>query len=91
MAMRNDIKTKNLIKWLWRNSKGARRQAVANTLTGFLDVACQLLWVLACKHAIDIATGVEEGSLAHCCSLRYSPGESAVGFMPLSATRCATE
>ena len=64
MAMRNDIKTKNLIKWLWRNSKGARRQAVANTLTGFLDVACQLLWVLACKHAIDIATGVEEGSLA---------------------------
>lgn len=64
MAMRNDIKTKNLIKWLWRNSKGARRQAVVNTLTGFLDVACQLLWVLACKHAIDIATGVEEGSLA---------------------------
>lgn len=64
MAMRNDIKTKNLIKWLWRNSMGARRQAVANTLTGLLDVACQLLWVLACKHAIDIATGVEEGSLA---------------------------
>lgn len=64
MAMRNDIKTKNLIKWLWRNSKGARRQAVANTLTGLLDVACQLLWVLACKHAIDIATGIEEGSLA---------------------------
>lgn len=62
--MKNDINTKNLIKWLWRNSKGARKQAVANTLIGILDVGCQLLWVLACKHAIDIATGVEEGSLA---------------------------
>lgn len=61
--MRNDINTRNLIKWLWRNSKGARKQAVVNTLTGILDVICQLLWVLACKHAIDIATGVEEGSL----------------------------
>ena len=28
-----------------------------------LDVACQLLWVLACKYAIDIATGIKEGSL----------------------------
>ena len=53
----------NLVKWLWRNSKGARNQAVANTLIGITDVVCQLLWVLACKHAIDIATGVKEGSL----------------------------
>ena len=30
---------------------------------GLLDVACQLLWVLACKRAIDIATGEAEGSL----------------------------
>ncbi|MBR3907399.1 MAG: ABC transporter ATP-binding protein [Bacteroidaceae bacterium] len=51
------------MKWLWRNSKGARKQAAANTLTGTTDVVCQLLWVLACKNAIDIATGVTEGSL----------------------------
>lgn len=53
----------SLVKWLWRNSKGARKQAVANTFIGITDVVCQLLWVLACKHAIDIATGVKEGSL----------------------------
>ena len=49
--------------WLWHNSKGARKQAVLNTFMGTLDVACQLLWVLACKRAIDIATGVVDGSL----------------------------
>lgn len=48
---------------MWQNSKGTRKQAMANTAIGLLDVACQLLWVLACKHAIDIATGIKEGSL----------------------------
>ena len=57
------IAVKSLVAWLWRNSKGARGQAVANSFIGFTDVLCQMLWVLACKHAIDIATGVEEGSL----------------------------
>ena len=57
------IAVKSLVTWLWRNSKGARGQAVANSFIGFTDVLCQMLWVLACKHAIDIATGVEEGSL----------------------------
>lgn len=57
------IKTMSLVKWLWRNSTGARKQAVANTLIGITDVVCQLFWVLACKHAIDIATGVAEGSI----------------------------
>ncbi len=61
---KRSIDTMSLVRWLWRNSKGARRQATANTLTGMLDVVCQLLWVLACKNAIDIATGVAEGSLA---------------------------
>ena len=53
----------SLVKWLWRNSTGAHKQAVANTLIGITDVVCQLFWVLACKHAIDIATGVAEGSI----------------------------
>ncbi len=52
-----------MILWLWHNSEGTRRQAVTNICIGLLDVVCQLLWVLACKHAIDIATGTKEGSL----------------------------
>ncbi|MBR5477288.1 MAG: ABC transporter ATP-binding protein [Bacteroidaceae bacterium] len=58
-----NISIKRLIFWLWQNSRGTRRQAITNTAIGLLDVACQLLWVLACKHAIDIATGTKEGSL----------------------------
>ena len=60
----NNIPLKQLLGWLWRNSKGARGQATLNTIIGLLDVACQLLWVLACKRAIDIATGECEGSIA---------------------------
>ena len=61
--MENKKPVTKLIAWLWRNSRGARRQALLNTAMGLLDVACQLLWVLACKRAIDIATGEAEGSL----------------------------
>ena len=57
------IAVKSLVAWLWRNSKGARGQAVANSFIGFTDVLCQMLWVLAGKHAFDIASGVKEGSL----------------------------
>ena len=60
----NNIPLKLLLLWLWRKSKGARGQATLNTIIGLLDVACQLLWVLACKRAIDIATGECEGSIA---------------------------
>ena len=60
---RKNISVKRLLFWLWSNSKGARGQAVTNTCIGLVDVACQLMWVLACKHAIDIATGTGEGSL----------------------------
>ena len=60
----NNISSKVLLRWLWNNSKGARGQAALNTIIGLLDVACQLLWVLACKRAIDIATGECEGSIA---------------------------
>lgn len=58
-----NITNRNLLQWLWRSSKGARKQAVLNTAIGLTDVVCQLLWVIACKHAIDIATGVSHGSL----------------------------
>lgn len=46
-----------------QNAKNAKGQAIANIAIGLADVACQLLWVIACKHAIDIATGVAEGSI----------------------------
>lgn len=61
MKKRESIR--ELVAWLWRNSKGARLQAVLNTVVGVLDVVCRLLWVLACKRAIDIATGDVAGSL----------------------------
>lgn len=60
----SNIPLKVLLKWLWKSSKGARGQAMLNTIIGLLDIACQLLWVLACKHAIDIATGEDEGSIS---------------------------
>ena len=58
-----NVSIKRLLLWLWQNSRGARKQAIINTGIGLLDVACQLLWVLAGKYAIDIATGIKEGSL----------------------------
>ena len=61
---RKNIPIRRLVQWLWCNSRGVRGQAATNTGIGLLDVVCQLLWVLACKHAIDIATGIKEGSLA---------------------------
>lgn len=63
MKERN-IPTKKLLRWLLQNTKNAKGQAIANIAIGLTDVACQLLWVIACKHAIDIATGEVEGSLA---------------------------
>ena len=60
---KENISIKRLIFWLWQNSRGVRKQAITNTAIGLLDVACQLMWVLACKYAIDIATGIKEGAL----------------------------
>ena len=61
----NNIGIRTLLSWLWYSSRGARKQATLNIALGLTDVVCQLLWVLACKHAIDIATGVSDGSLAY--------------------------
>lgn len=58
-----NISVKKLIAWLWASSRGTRKQAFLNTGIGLTDVISQLLWVLACKHAIDIATGTTDGSL----------------------------
>ena len=59
----DNIPTKKLLRWLLQNTKNAKGQAIANITIGLIDVVCQLLWVIACKHAIDIATGEADGSL----------------------------
>ena len=59
----NGIPTTRLLKWLWQNSRNAKGQAVASITIGVADVVCQLFWIIACKHAIDIATGATTGSL----------------------------
>ncbi len=58
------VSVKTLLFWIWKNSCGARRQMMLSTIIGMTNVACQLLWVLACKYAIDIATGNAIGSIA---------------------------
>ncbi len=53
--------------WMWKRSKGYRRQAILNTLIGLLIVFLELAFVWATKLAIDVATDVE-----HDCTLRFA-------------------
>lgn len=52
-----------IIKWLWRAWRGNQLQAVLNAAIGLLEVAVSLGQVAAVKHAIDVASGVDEGSI----------------------------
>lgn len=52
-----------LLKWLWRAWKGNQLQAVLNASIGLLMVGVSLGQVAAVKHAIDVASGVVEGSI----------------------------
>ncbi len=56
-----------MMVWMWKRSKGYRKQAILNTLIGLMIVALELGFVWATKLAIDVATGVE-----HDCSLRFA-------------------
>lgn len=58
--MKNALK---YARWLWAHSKGARWQLAANILLGTVNVALNMAFILVCKHLMDIATGVAEGSL----------------------------
>ena len=51
------------VRWLYVHSKGARWQLTANVLLGTVNVALNMAFILVCKHLVDIATGVAEGSL----------------------------
>ena len=58
--MKNALK---YVRWLYVHSKGARWQLTANVLLGTVNVALNMAFILVCKHLVDIATGVAEGSL----------------------------
>ena len=53
----------NYFRWLYRNSKGIRGALLANVLLGTLSIALNLAFIWVCKHLVDIATGVAEGSI----------------------------
>lgn len=48
---------------MWRILKGNRLQAAINAAIGLIEVALSLAQVWAVKHAIDIASGTDEGSI----------------------------
>ena len=50
-------------RWLWQNSAGVRGRLFLNVLFGTLNVGLTLLFIALCKHLVDIATGVAEGSI----------------------------
>ena len=52
-----------LLRWIWGASRGVRGRILLCTLIGCISVACSLVFVLFSKNAIDIATGVQEGTL----------------------------
>ena len=51
------------VRWLWTHSVGARGAILVNILLGSLNVGLNLLFIFLCKRLVDIATGVETGSL----------------------------
>ena len=52
-----------ILRWLWRELRGNRLQSLLNATLGVADVVLSLTQVWAVKHAIDIASGNEPGSI----------------------------
>lgn len=52
-----------IVRWLWRAWHGNHLQAVLNAAIGLLGVVVSLSSVAAVKHAIDVASGSNDGSL----------------------------
>lgn len=55
--------TRTILAWLWEAWRGNRLQAVLNALIGVADVVLSLAQVWAIKHAIDVASGADTGSI----------------------------
>lgn len=58
-----DHKITDIVKWLWVAWRGNRLQASFNASIGIFQVILSLLQVWAVQHAIDIASGVQPGSV----------------------------
>lgn len=52
-----------ILRWLWRAWRGNRLQAALNAVVGLLSVGVSLTQVWAVKHAIDVASGDEQGNI----------------------------
>lgn len=52
-----------ILRWLWRELRGNRLQSLLNATLGVADVVLSLAQVWAVKHAIDIASSSEHGSI----------------------------
>lgn len=55
--------TRTILAWLLEAWRGNRLQAVLNALIGVADVVLSLAQVWAVKHAIDVASGADTGSI----------------------------
>lgn len=54
---------RQILRWLWQAWRGNRLQAALNALLGVADVVLSLAQVWAVKHAIDVASGSDRGSI----------------------------
>ena len=53
----------HILNWLWHTSRGIRLQAFLNAVVEVVSVCMSFAFISATKHAIDIATGRQNGSL----------------------------
>lgn len=58
-----NYKIGEILRWLWSAWRGNRLQAALNAIVGLLSVGVSLTQVWAVKHAIDVASGDEEGNI----------------------------
>lgn len=58
-----NYKISEILRWLWRAWRGNRLQAALNAIVGLLSVGVSLTQVWAVKHAIDVASGDEQGNI----------------------------
>jgi len=78
----NHYTVRQIFRWLWEALRGNRLQAILNASVGLLGVALGLASVWAMQRAIDIASGVTEGSIYWAVAIMASLilGEFGVGI-----------
>jgi ABC-type multidrug transport system fused ATPase/permease subunit len=78
----NHYTVRQIFRWLWEALQGNRLQAILNAVVGLLGVALGLASVWAMQRAIDIASGVKDGSIYWAVAIMACLilGEFAVGI-----------